>query len=129
MLDSFVILSYLMDEEGSDRIEEILRLAKSTDMKLYGNIINLGEVYYNLFRRFPHDEAATSFALVKSWPVSWVEVDETMALSAARLKSVYPIAYADCFAAAMAKHFDATLLTGDPEFKRLQREINVDLIS
>ena len=128
VLDSYAILAHLMAEQGSNRIKEVLRKAEALDIQLYGSVINLGEVFYNLFRRFPDNKAATAFALVKSWPVSWADVDESIALSAARLKSSYPIAYADCFAAAIAKRFDAAVLTGDPEFKVLKDEINVEFI-
>ena len=35
------------------------------------------------------------------------------------------MAYADCFAAALAKSRNAELLTGDPEFKVVEKEIKV----
>jgi ribonuclease VapC len=40
-------------------------------------------------------------------------------------KANYPIAYADCFAAAVAKKFQGLLVTGDPEFKLLQNYIDI----
>jgi ribonuclease VapC len=38
------------------------------------------------------------------------------------------IAYADCFAAALAKSRKAELITGDKEFKLLEGEIKVEWI-
>jgi predicted nucleic acid-binding protein len=35
------------------------------------------------------------------------------------------LSYADCFAAALAKISNCELLTGDPEFKSIEKEINV----
>jgi ribonuclease VapC len=35
------------------------------------------------------------------------------------------IAYADCFAAALALQQNATLVTGDPEFKHLENQITI----
>ena len=43
---------------------------------------------------------------------------EARVLEAARIKAVFPLAYADVFAAATALAHDATLLTGDPELVR-----------
>jgi predicted nucleic acid-binding protein len=35
------------------------------------------------------------------------------------------MAYADCFAAALARIRNCELLTGDPEFKALEKEIKI----
>ena len=50
------------------------------------------------------------------------EADKKLTLEAARLKARYPIAYADCFALALAKLKKAELITGDPEFKKAAKE-------
>ncbi len=44
---------------------------------------------------------------------------------AALFKAAGKIAYADCFAAALAKTHTAELITGDKEFKALEGEIKV----
>src|SRR5438067_2295242 len=54
-----------------------------------------------------------------------LEADWDLTKEAARLKSKYPVAYADCFAAALAKREGGRLVTGDPEFRRLDKEISV----
>jgi predicted nucleic acid-binding protein len=41
--------------------------------------------------------------------------DEKRVLDAGRIKSDYPLAFADAFAAATAQAHDAELWTGDPE--------------
>ena len=35
------------------------------------------------------------------------------------------MAYADCFAAALAKLHNAELVTGDPEFREVERDIRI----
>jgi hypothetical protein len=40
-------------------------------------------------------------------------------------KAKEKIAYADCFAAALAREKKAQLVTGDPEFKPLEDEVNI----
>jgi ribonuclease VapC len=41
--------------------------------------------------------------------------------------SVRPrLAYADCFAAATALQYEATILTGDPEFKKIEVLVQVE---
>ena len=53
-------------------------------------------------------------------PIEPVDVDREQALTASHIKAQWPIAYADCFCAALAVLKDATILTGDPEFKSLE---------
>lgn len=47
-------------------------------------------------------------------------------LKSSRLKAKYPVAYADCFAAALATEKDARIVTGDPEFKKMEGEVKIE---
>jgi predicted nucleic acid-binding protein len=89
--------------------------------------INVGEVYY--FLRKHHSER-----LAESWRESSRTLPVTIEVptsddiwNAAMLKSRFPIAYADAFAAALALKHDCPLVTGDPEFRRVD-ELEVDWI-
>ena len=44
---------------------------------------------------------------------------------AAIYKATKKLAYADAFAAALAKILNAELVTGDPEFKEIENEIKI----
>jgi predicted nucleic acid-binding protein len=48
-----------------------------------------------------------------------------MADTAADFKARFPMSLADAFAAALAKEKKAELVTGDPEFKAVEKEIKV----
>ena len=51
-------------------------------------------------------------------------------LAAAHLKARTPIAYADCFAAALAIFQEAILVTGDPEFNKIKSaELKIEWLS
>ncbi len=45
VLDTFAVLTYLGDEEGADKVEELLDRAKNGEIKLIMNYVNLGEVW------------------------------------------------------------------------------------
>ena len=47
--------------------------------------------------------------------------------SAATLKSLFPISYADAFAAALAQKYRCPLVTGDAEFRRVD-QLEIDWI-
>ena len=48
-----------------------------------------------------------------------------LADSAADFKTRFKISLADAFAAALAKEQNAQLVTGDPEFKPLEKEVDI----
>ena len=50
VLDAFAVLTYIGDEEGADKVEEILDKAKNGEIKLTMNYVNLGEIYYIIAR-------------------------------------------------------------------------------
>jgi predicted nucleic acid-binding protein len=54
-----------------------------------------------------------------------VGVDEEMAEAAARLKFNFKFGYGDSFAAALAMRRNATLVTADPEFARMGKQLKL----
>jgi len=121
-LASYALIGYLEDEPFADRIEHLLRSADTGACRLYLHAIQLGEVYYITLREQGKAGADLAHARIKSLPLTVINtITETLLLTAARLKAQFPISYADAFAAATTKLSKAILLTGDPEFKVLQR--------
>jgi predicted nucleic acid-binding protein len=55
-----------------------------------------------------------------------VTVDRDLAEAAALLKNTYKLGLADAFAAALAKSKKAELVTGDHEFKAVDKEIKIN---
>lgn len=123
VLDSFAILAYLTEEEGADVVEDLLNKAKNGEIRLYLNYVNLGEVYYITIREKDVNEANESIALVKRLPIEFVQVDERIALIAGRVKATYSVSYADAFVVATAIMKEATIVTGDPEFKSIDMQV------
>ena len=123
VLDSYALIGYLENESFAEQIEEILNNAKKGDSRLYLHAIHLGEVYYITLREQGKNTADMAYSRIKAFPLNFIElIDEELLLTASTLKASYPISYADSFAAAMAKINKCLLLTGDPEFKALEKE-------
>jgi len=85
-------------------------------------VVNWGEVYYATSRAYGEETAKRVIQEMENYSLEIIEADKNLTLEAARIKARYPIAYADCFALALAKLKRAELLTGDPEFKKAARE-------
>lgn len=129
VLDSFAFIAHLEDEARGAKVTEILKNArKSQDIILYASVINLGEVYYITMRERGETKAEEVLALIKLLPIQIIEANLDMTLEAAKLKSKYAVAYADCFAAALAIKKGARVITGDPEFKDMESDVKVEWI-
>ena len=123
VLDSYAVIGYLENESFSDRIQHALTQAKDGTLRLYFHAIHLGEVYYITLREQGQSMADLAYARIKALPLLLIDrIDEELLLTAAGLKARYTISYADSFAAALAMNKNCPLLTGDPEFKLLEKE-------
>ncbi|OGO21909.1 MAG: hypothetical protein A2Z28_07530 [Chloroflexi bacterium RBG_16_51_9] len=125
VLDSYALLAYLEAEPGSDRIRELLEAAKGRNCYLHMCVVNMGEVIYIIERERGLPKAQETLARIDELPIEIVNVDRPLTLASAHLKADCPIAYADCFAAALSQLKDATLVTGDPEFNKIKPDCNV----
>ena len=128
VLDSWAILEWMSGRQpAADFVGNLLKEAERGKARLWMSAINAGEVYY--FLRKNHSEA-----LAESWRESSRTLPVTIAVpslddiwSAAEIKGRFPVAYADAFAAALARKQECPLVTSDPEFQRVDR-LEIDWI-
>ena len=59
-------------------------------------------------------------------PIDFHSTNRALADTAADFKARFKMSLADAFAAALAKEKKAELVTGDPEFKALEKEIKIN---
>jgi ribonuclease VapC len=127
VLDSYALLAYLEAEPGSDRVRKLLEAAKDRKCNLYMCVVNLGEVMYIVERERGLPRAQETLARIDELPIEVMNVDRPLTLAAAHLKMDCPIAYADCFAAALSQVKKASLVTGDPEFRKIKADCNLKI--
>jgi len=125
VLDSWALLCYLEQEPGYDKIIELFDKAVESSKPLLMCIINWGEVYYQVMRRFGDQKAQEIEQLIQTFPITLIEADKELTREAARVKAAKRMAYADCFAVALARLRKAELYTGDPEFKVVEKETKI----
>ena len=127
VLDSWALVAFFEDEASASTVEELLYKAARERHRLYLSVVNWGEIYYSTLRQASQAEAEARALEIASLPIDIVGVadDLKLARQAAIFKATYRISYADAFAAALAKEKKAELVTGDLEFKTLEREIRI----
>ena len=129
VLDSYAMIAYFEDEPGADRVVKVLKQLVQGKAKGFMSVVNWGEVYYNTMREQGVAEAEKVILQLDKFPIQIVEVNKNLTYEAAKLKGKYRIAYADCFAVALSIRLNAFLVTGDPEFKKLQERISIQWIN
>ena len=128
ILDSYALIAHFEDEAGGEEVRKILRAASAGKTELFLSVINLGELYYSTVRERSWEKAEEVLFLVEQLPIKIVNADLETTLEAARLKGVHPVAYADCFAAALGIRQKAKVVTGDPEFRKFESILSVEWI-
>jgi ribonuclease VapC len=129
VLDSYAMIAYFEDEPGADRVSQVLRQLVQGKARGFMSVVNWGEVYYNTMGEQGVAEAEKVILQLDKFPIQLVEADKDLAYDAAKLKGKYRIAYADCFAVALSTKLDASLVTGDREFKKLKERVSIHWIN
>ena len=126
VLDSYALIAYFEDESSADQVKELLQQAEERGKSLLMSTVNWGEVYYALSRSKGESKAEESILIIDQLPITLMEINRTIAYQAAKLKARYAVAFGDCFAAALAIVNQGQVLTGDPEFKNLEKDVSVN---
>jgi len=125
VLDSFAVLAYLQEEKGAAEVRSMLTKAKSGEVGLFLSAVNLGEIAYITERSAGLTKVHSVLTVLQALPLNIVDVNQEIALRAAHFKATFPIAYADCFALALADHLGGCVVTGDPEFEKAEKQVQV----
>jgi len=125
VLDSHALLAYFQGERGAEKIEQIFLEAEEEGQKALLCLVNWGEVYYIVKRRKGESYAEQIINAISRMAIEIIPADRELTKLAAQFKASHPMSYADCFAAALTKLNKADLVTGDREFKFVEKEINI----
>lgn len=129
VLDSYAVLALLGNEPGASRVEKLMFQAQSGKIELWMSLINLGEVAYIIERRWGVEKLRAMLAYLEATALLLAEVNKDQVLAAAHFKATYTVAYADAFAIALAKQHTAVLVTGDPEYRQLEHQIDIEWLA
>ena len=128
LLDSYAILAFLNKEKKYQIVLNLLKEARLGKRLLIMNQINAGEVYYHVKKRNLTENFDKFWKTFLMLPIEFICNDFELVIEAAKLKSIHSISFADCFAAATAIKENASIVTGDPDFKKLKKKIKVEWI-
>lgn len=125
VLDTFAVMAYLRRERGHNIVRELLVETLAGTNESYMSIINLGELFYMQWRKGSQAKAENAVKFVQRVGIRIEPATTARVMAAARIKAAVSLSYADAFAASLAQELNATLITGDPEYKPLETSINI----
>ena len=125
IFDSYALLKVFQKEKGYEDIVGLLRDIKKSRVTKYINIINVGEIIYTTKREFGDQKKIEVLASIERLNFTILQATNSLVYQAAEYKAQYSISYADCFVLASAIEHKATIVTGDPEFKKIEHLVDI----
>ncbi len=125
LFDAFPLLCWLQEEPGYELVDNLLTEAETGKSSIAMHIINLGEVFYRLCRVSSMKRGEEILEKIRLLPIRILSISDEEVMAAAKIKAQYPISYADSFAVAKALQSGAMVVTGDPEYKKVSKIVEI----
>ena len=125
VLDTHAAAAFFLREPGADAVEHILKEAHKKEIPLLMCAVNYGELFYAIQRKAGIQAAIKVRNDLDLLQVNVVDAGKELSMLAAGLKVDRKMSYADCFVAATAMAYKAVIVTGDKEFKEVEKEIKI----
>lgn len=125
VLDSSALMTFFENRPGAEKVEELLQLAIDGKRELCMSVVNWGEVYHSVWRAKGPGVAHKILADIAQLPIELVDADYALAKLAAEFRAQHKLPYVDGFAAALATARKASLLTSDPDFCHLEKQLPI----
>jgi ribonuclease VapC len=124
VLDASVAVRYLTNGAGAAKVDALIDRVGRGEARLLISAVNWGEALYSLGKMQGLNKAKADLMALGGL-VELVTVDQALAEAAAIVRLHYKRGYADCFAAALALRMKATLVTSDPDFAKLGKQLKI----
>jgi len=125
VVDTYAVMAFFFNEKGADKVEEIIKESAKKGRVLMMSSVNCGELFYAVTKKAGAKTALKALDMLDSIPVHIQDTGRELAVLAGSIKAENKMSYADCFAAALAMVHKAPVVTGDKEFKQVEKEIKV----
>lgn len=124
VLDANALIRYFRRTPGSVVVLELFEKAKTGQIRVLISVVNLTEVLYVTAKYYQLDKA-TAFVNAARTVIETMPVDDRVAMDTGAVRVRYKMSLGDCFAAELAMRLGATLVTADPEFAKIGKQLKV----
>ena len=117
LLDSSALLALRDDEDGAERVAQLLQSAQDGESRCLVCFMSRMEVLYRVWKDEGERNGRLADAQLQSLPITWVPCSDARLEQAAAIKANHRLSVADAWIAAAAQREGAVLVHKDPEFR------------
>jgi ribonuclease VapC len=128
LFDSYALLAFFQNENGAETVLKFIEESKENRLEPLICAINLGEILSLTKRRFGHAKKIEILGRIHQLAFSIIPATNQLVFEAAEIKADHPVSYADSFAVAGAIDQSAEIVTGDPDFKKVEHLVKIHWI-
>jgi|688.fasta_scaffold31784_9 predicted nucleic acid-binding protein len=126
ILDSNAVVAYFQKEKSWQKVQTILAMGLTGQAKILMSSINFGEYLYTIHSKVSEKEYKNNMKRFEALEINLINPDLEQVYQAVEFKNCGGIAYCDCFVLALAKKHKATIVTGDKEFKKFEKDFRIE---
>jgi len=120
VLDTKPLIKLFAQEEGWEVIQKILAKIEDGDIEAAISVVTLTEIYYKYLQEKRPDLAKTRTQNLRyAIYLKKLEIGEEAAVKAGEFKGKYKVSIADAYIAASAYLEGSTIISDDPDFKKI----------
>ena len=121
LLDTSALLALRDDEDGAERVAQLLQSAQGGESRCLVCFMSRMEVLYRVWKDEGERNGRLADAQLQSLPIDWVLCSDALLEQAAAIKANHRLSVADAWIAAAAQREGAVLVHKDPEFRALDQ--------
>ena len=120
VLDTKPLIKLFAQEEGWEAVQKILAEIEAREIEAAISVVTLTEIYYKYLQEKRPDLAKTRTQNLRyAIYLKKLEIGEEAAVKAGDFKGEYNVSIADAFIAASAYLEGSTVISDDPDFKKI----------
>jgi predicted nucleic acid-binding protein len=129
VLDASAILRYLDEEEGADRITEVLKGCFKGKNRAEVSSVQWGEVACRIFKSHGEQLMLAALSGLLRTGIQVISATQQRAVRSGIIKGIKKIPYADCFAVELAGDSpDHILMTADFDLKPAAKDVRIEFL-
>ena len=102
LLDTSAMLALRDNEQGAERISELLLLSQNGDLVCYGSFMTLMEIFYRVWKDEGESAGREAYSDCLALPMVWIHESSDLLERAAQVKATHRLSLADAWIAATA---------------------------
>ncbi len=126
VLDTWALLAYLQAEPAGPVVRGALEAARQDGRRVLLSGMSVGELCYIVERRLGTVAVQDLLSGLEDLGLGIVYPDRATILAAAHVKAHFPISFGDAFVVSLAQAEGATVMAGDPDFRKIGRLVPID---